>query len=52
MKKKLSFSLVLLGIISILVLNVPIIHFPINTPKYLANIDSKPSYIPFKDGEK
>jgi hypothetical protein len=52
MKKKLSFSLVLFGIISILVLNVPIIHFPINTPKYLANIDSKPSYIPFKDTKR
>ena len=52
MKKKVSIPLVLLGIISILVLNVPIIHFPINTPKYLANTDSKPSYIPFKDTKR
>ena len=52
MKKTISIPLVLLGIISILVLNVPIIHFPINTPKYLANTDSKPSYIPFKDTKR
>ncbi|MBH0156574.1 hypothetical protein IHV10_09360 [Fictibacillus sp. 5RED26] len=52
MKKKVSIPVILLGILSILVIDVPFFHYPISTPKYLVNVDTKVNYIPFKDTKK
>ncbi|ANC78834.1 hypothetical protein ABE65_019330 [Fictibacillus phosphorivorans] len=52
MKKKVSIPIVLLGISSILVIDVPFFHYPISTPKYLVNVDTKVNYVPFKDTKK
>ncbi|MBH0173620.1 hypothetical protein IHV09_08630 [Fictibacillus sp. 23RED33] len=50
--EKESIPIVLLGILSILVIDVPFFHYPISTPKYLVNVDTKVNYIPFKDTKK
>ncbi|MFC0187187.1 hypothetical protein ACFFJY_02755 [Fictibacillus aquaticus] len=48
MKKKLSFLVIVLVGISILILNFPIIHFPVNMPEKFTGMDYRPKYIPFQ----